>query len=84
MYWKHCKPISMRYRTISGLSSTYLQTLLVLRLLLVYYSQTEIDLICLVKLWRHAHDLGKCLFCMIEGSIAVIEYSDAIPQFGFL
>ncbi len=38
-------------------SSPYLQTLLVLGLLLVDYPEAEVDLICLFEIWLHAHDL---------------------------
>jgi hypothetical protein len=37
--------------------STHLQTLLELLLLLVDYTQPEIDLVCLFEIWLHSHDL---------------------------
>lgn len=65
-------------------SATNLKTLLVFVLLLVYDAQAEVDLIGLLKVGLHAHDLGEGFLCMIKRPIAVIEYTYAVPQFGLL
>ena len=38
---------------------TYVQTLVELLLLLVYYTQAEVDLVCLLEVWLHTHDLRE-------------------------
>ncbi len=53
-------------------------------LLLVYYTQPEVDFVCLFKVWRHAHDLRKGFLGVIQGAISVVENADSIPEFGFL
>lgn len=49
-----------------------LQTLGELLLLLVYDTQTEVNLVCLFEIGCHAHDLGESLLRMIEGSVTII------------
>jgi hypothetical protein len=51
---------------------TYLQTLIELLLLLVYYSQAEINLVGLLEFRSHAHHLREGFFCVIQRSIAII------------
>lgn len=63
---------------------TYLQTLAKLLLLLVYNAQAEIDLIGLLEIGSHAHDLGEGFFGVIERAITIVEDTDTVPQFGFL
>lgn len=63
---------------------TYLQTLVKLLLLLVYDTETEVDLIGLFEIRSHAHNLGEGLLSMIKGSVAVIEYTDSVPKFRLL
>lgn len=60
------------------------QALVELLLLLVYYSETEVDFIGLFKVRRHAHDLRESLFGVVERSITIIQDTNAVPQFGFL
>lgn len=67
-----------------SLRVSYLETLRVLLLLLVNYAETEINLICLFEVWLHAHDLGESLFCVLERAIAIVEDTNAVPEFGFL
>lgn len=62
----------------------YLQTLLVLLLLLVNYSKSKVYLICLFEVGFHSHHLGECFFGMLEGAIAVVENADSVPKFRFL
>ena len=57
MYLKHCKGqivLSTRYRL------TYIKTLIELLLLLVYYTEEEVDLIGLFKVGFHSHYLREC------------------------
>lgn len=63
---------------------TYLQTLAELLLLLVNYSQAEINLIGLLELGSHAHNLRKCFFGVVEGSVTVVKNTNSIPELGFL
>jgi hypothetical protein len=60
------------------------QALVELLLLLVYYSEAEVDFIGLFKVRRHAHDLRESLFGVVERSITIIQDTNAVPQFGFL
>lgn len=62
----------------------YLETLLVLGLLLVNDAETEINLVGLFKVGLHAHDLGKGLLGQLEGAISIVEDADAVPQLGIL
>jgi len=82
MYLKHCGRISQ----VQGSSSiiTYVQTLVEFLLLLVDYAEAEINLVGLLKSWLHAHDLRKRLFGMLEGAIAIVKDTNAIPELRFL
>lgn len=81
MYLKH---YAMSARSCCSSRTTYIQTLAILGLLLVYYSETEVHFIGLVKVWCHAHDLGESLFGMFKRAVAVIQDTDPIPEFWFL
>lgn len=59
---------------------TYLKTLVILLLLFVDYAEAEVNLICLVKIGRHAHDLRERLFSMLQGPIAIIQDTNSVPQ----
>jgi hypothetical protein len=63
---------------------TYVQTLVELLLLLVYYAQAEVDLVCLLEVGLHAHDLGEGLLRVLKGAVAVVQDTNAVPKFGFL
>lgn len=63
---------------------TYIKTLVELLLLLVYYAETEVNLVGLLKLGRHAHDLRKGLFGVVQGSIAIVQDTNTVPQLRFL
>jgi hypothetical protein len=65
-------------------NETYLKTLRILLLLLVYDSEAEVHLIRLFKFRRHAHNLREGLLSMIERTIAIIQNANAIPQFWLL
>lgn len=43
----------------------YIQTLVKLLLLLVYYAKAEVDLVCLLEGRFHTHDLGESLLGML-------------------
>jgi hypothetical protein len=55
-----------------GVWETNFQTLIELLLLFIDYAKTKVDLVCLLKVRLHAHDLRKRLLCVIERSVAVI------------
>ena len=63
---------------------TYVQTLVELLLLFVYYAETEVDLVCLLEVGLHTHDLRERLLGMFERPIAVVQDAYAIPELGFL
>lgn len=66
------------------MARTYIQALVELLLLLVYYSQAEINLICLLEVGFHAHDLGEGFFGVLKRAIAVVQNTNAVPEFGLL
>lgn len=89
IYLKHCgkkekKWSAVRSHVDQGQWLTYIKTLTELLLLLVYYAQAEVNLVGLLKLWRHAHNLRKGLFGVVEGSIAIVQDANTVPQLGFL
>jgi len=51
----------VKYVTTAGFTRYYLKTLRILLLLLVYYSESEVDLVGFVKARLHPHDLRKRL-----------------------
>ena len=55
-----------------------LQTQVVLLLLLVDYAEAEVNLVCLLKIWGHAHNLRESLLCVLVGSITVVQDSDTV------
>ena len=59
-------------RSLCWLQVTYLQTLLVLLLLLVNYAKTEINFISLFKIRLHSHDLRKCFLSVFKRPISII------------
>ena len=83
MYLKHCNKVSQLAAT-TGKRATYLQTLLELLLLLVYYTKAEVYLIGFLEAWVHAHDLGEGFLGVFERAIAIVEDTDTIPELGFL
>jgi hypothetical protein len=82
MYLKHYKVVRNGSRYVAA--NTHVQTLIELLLLLVYYAEAEVDLVGLFEGWLHAHDLRKCLFGVLEGSIAIVEDSNTIPKLRLL
>lgn len=52
--------------------------------MLVYYTEAEVDLVRLLEVRLHAHDLRESLFCVLQGAIAVVEYAYAIPKLRLL
>ena len=57
---------SASYHQPSALQFTHLQALLKFLLLFIDYAKSEIDFICLLKVWLHPHDLRECFFSMIQ------------------
>jgi hypothetical protein len=58
---------------------TYIQRGLVLCLLLVYYTQSEVDFVGLLEVWGHSHDLRESFFGMFQRSIAIIQDAYSVP-----
>jgi hypothetical protein len=65
-------------------SKAYLQALLILLLLFIDYTKSEVNFVCLLKIGFHPHHLRKGFFGMFQRSVSVIEDTDPIPQFRFL
>lgn len=84
MYLKHWKSISQVTKAEFIRILTYLQTLVELLLLLIDYTQAEVDFIGLLEVGRHSHDLGESFFCVVEGPVTVVEDTNSIPQFRLL
>lgn len=87
MYLKHYKAKRVSYPSSTiqrPMLTTYIKTLAELLLLLVYYSETEVNFIGLFKLRRHAHDLREGFFGVVQGSIAVVQNTNTVPELGFL
>ena len=83
MYLKHWNTVSQS-PTTAGKASSYLQTLLELLLLLVYYTEAEVYLVGFLETRVHAHDLRKGFFGVLERPVAIVEDTDTIPELGFL
>lgn len=64
MYLKHW--VHVRRGHANVFANTYIQTLVELLLLLVYYAEAEVDLVCLLKIGLHAHDLRESLFGVLQ------------------
>lgn len=85
MYRKHCKQLATAQRgNLASGCSAYLETLLVLLLLLVNYTKPEVDFVGLFEVRLHAHDLRKRFLGMLKRPVAVIEDANSIPKFWFL
>ena len=85
MYLKHLKTVSKAEPAIYTLYIwTYLQALVELLLLLVDYTQSEVDFVGLFEVRGHSHNLRESFLRMIKRAIAVIEDTNPIPQFRFL
>lgn len=59
---------------------TYVETLSELGLLLIYYPESEVDLVGLVKVWGNGHDLRKGFLGVIVASVSIVQNSNAVPQ----
>jgi hypothetical protein len=62
----------------------HLQALVQLALLLVYDTETEVDLVGLLELRVHSQHGAERLLRMLERVVALIQNADAIPQVGVL
>ncbi len=58
--------------------------MLVLGLLLVNYTEPEVDLVGLFEVGLHAHDLRKRFLGMLQRPVAIVQDADAVPKFGLL
>lgn len=58
---------------------SYLKTLVILLLLFVDYAKTEVDLVGLLEIRLHLHDLGEGLFGMVQRPVSVVENTDTVP-----
>ena len=83
MYLKHCDLVSGIARR-DKLMATYIQTLAELLLLFVYNTESEVDLVGLLKVGLHLHDLRECLFGVVQRSVPVVQDTNPVPQLGFL
>ena len=64
MYLKHWIEVSTQH--VRETHVAYLQALLEFLLLFVDYAESEVDLVCLFKIWLHAHDLRESLFGVFQ------------------
>ena len=64
--------------------SSYLKTLAKFGQLLVYYAESEVNLIGFLEIRLHLHHLGESFLGMLEGAVSVVKDADAIPEFRFL
>lgn len=76
--------LSQRPRRIIDDVLEAVQTLLVFLLLLVNDAQTEVNLVGLLEVGRHVHDLRERLLGMLERPVAIVENANPIPQLGLL
>lgn len=51
-HWVHVRTVNANF-----FACTYVQTLVELLLLLIYYAEAEVDLVCLLEVGLHSHDL---------------------------
>ena len=63
---------------------TDLKTFAKLGLLLVYDTKAEINLVGLLEIRLHAHDLSEGFLGMLQRAVTVVQDTDAIPEFWFL
>jgi hypothetical protein len=66
------------------MTQTYLETLRKFVLLLIYYTESEVDLIGLVKVGLNLHDLGERLLGIVVAAISIIENTNTVPEHGVL
>lgn len=64
--------------------ATYLKTALELALLLVDYAQAEVNLCRLLIVGLILHHLGKGLLGVFKRTMAIVEYTDPVPQLRIL
>lgn len=84
MYLKHLIGLAKEKKREKKAIVAYLQALVELLLLLIDYTQAEVDFVGLFEVGSHAHDLRESFLCVVERTVAIIENTDAIPQFGLL
>jgi hypothetical protein len=82
MYLKHWVHVRTVHANI--FAYTYIQTLVELLLLLVYYAEAEVDLVCLLEVGLHSHDLRESLFSVLQRAIAIVQDANAVPQLRLL
>lgn len=86
MYLKHCAEAleNMSCQTPVYTPWPYLQACAVLLLLFVYYPEAEVDLVGLLEVRLHFHDLRERLLRVVVGSVSIVEDSYSVPKFRFL
>ena len=62
-----------------GRWGAHLETLLIFGLLLVDDAETKVDLVGLLEVGLHAHDLGEGLLGQLERAETIVEDADAVP-----
>ena len=67
-----------------GSGGTYLETLGILLLLLVYYSEAEVNLVGLFKIRLHLHYRREGLLGVLKRPVSVVQDADAVPELGLL
>lgn len=84
MYLKHLRHVSKRPCETGSGFLTYLETLVVLLLLLVYDAKSEVYFVGLFEAGLHLHHLGEGFLGMIQRSVAVVQYTNAVPKLRLL
>jgi hypothetical protein len=85
MYLKHLtESVRFSSRPTAKATETYFETLIILLLLLVDDTQAKVDLVGLFEVRLHLHDLRESFLGVIKRSVAVVQYTDAIPQLWLL
>lgn len=59
---------------------THFETLLKLLLLLVNDTESEVDLVCLLEVGLHAHDLREGFLGVLQRAVAIVQDTNAIPK----
>lgn len=72
-----------RWRRVDDVLEAF-EALVVLLLLLVYDAQSKVDLVSLLEVGLHLHNLRKGLLGMVQRPVSIIQDAYSIPQLWFL